>query len=38
MASPEEFEAANALGAEKLQGPLAVGARYDRRLRGWSFV
>jgi len=33
MASPEEFEAANARGAEKLRGPLAVGARYDRRLR-----
>ncbi len=33
MASPEEFEAANARGAEKLRGPLAVRARYDRRLR-----
>ena len=33
MASPEEFEAANARGAEKLRGPLAVSARYDRRMR-----
>ena len=33
MASPEEFEAANARGAERLAGPLAVSARYDRRRR-----
>ena len=33
MASPEEFEAANARGTEKIRGPVAINARYDRRLR-----
>jgi hypothetical protein len=33
MATFEEFEKANALGAERTKGPCVVAARYDRRIR-----